>query len=152
MAVGELSFTRDYDLPPVIVWDGLVDDVLVGGWLAPARIEPRVGGRCDFVWPRLSGLGADHGSVTELKRNRLLAVRTYAVGGIRFELEELPTGPRGASTRLTMTVAPPETPAPVTVAYWSAALEALNDLLHGHPVDWAHWERDYGDLLRTRGA
>jgi hypothetical protein len=30
-------------------------------------------------------------------------------------------------------------------AYWLTDLDQLADLLRGHPVDWAHWERDQAD-------
>ena len=42
-----LSFGRRLDLPRGIVWDALVDPVLVSGWLGEADIEALPGGRFD---------------------------------------------------------------------------------------------------------
>ena len=34
------------------------------------------------------------------------------------------------------------------VAHWRAHLEALEDLLRGHPVVWDRWDADYGQATR----
>ena len=44
MSTSELQLSRGYDLPAAIVWDALVDEDLVEGWLAAARIDPQIGG------------------------------------------------------------------------------------------------------------
>ena len=103
---------RVVDLPRAIVWDGLVDPVLVEGWFDP---ELRlVGGE-----PRVE--------VLERRDPELLRVRIAGLGELAFSAREVPGGTRGASTvlRLTGPIGRPD-----------ELLDRLEDLLRGHPVDW----------------
>lgn len=140
-----LVLERDYDLPPAIVWDALVDADLVGGWLATARIEPRPGGRYDLAWNTPGG-GISLGTVEVATPHSLLQVTTSNIGQLRFELEARPGGSRGSFTRMTFTIEAETDPhfAATTRAYWLSNLDQLEGLLRGHPVDWANWQRDRG--------
>lgn len=121
---------RQIDLPNSIVWDALIDPVLVEGWLHPTaglfdgevreRTEPAPGAAA------------------------VLAVRTDEFGELRFELTEREGGTRGGVTELRVRVASAADPrfrAPI-VACWLLRLDQLEALLRGHPVDWATWKRD----------
>lgn len=140
-----LVLERDYDLPPQIVWDALVDPDLVSGWLATARVEAHPGGRYDLAWNTPGG-GISLGTVELAEAPALLQVATSNIGRLRFELERLPGGTRGSFTRLTFTITAETDPrfSATTYAYWESNLDQLEDLLRGHPVDWANWQRDRG--------
>jgi uncharacterized protein YndB with AHSA1/START domain len=145
--LSELEFTRDFDLPPGIVWDALVDEVLVDGWLAHATIDPRVGGVYALEWA--SGLLArTTGVIAELLPPRRLAVDTDNIGSLVFSLEDLEGGTRGSYTRLTLhlAVGTDARMLATTKAYWRSNLEQLEQLLRGHPVDWQTWQHDRGDI------
>jgi hypothetical protein len=110
--VGIRTVERVVDLPRAIVWDGLVDPVLVEGWFDP---ELRlVGGE-----PRVE--------VLERRDPELLRVRVVGLGELTFWAREVPGGTRGASTilRFAGPVGEPD-----------ELLDRLEDLLRGHPVDW----------------
>jgi hypothetical protein len=112
-AVQSRTVERVIDLPRAIVWDGLVDPVLVEGWFDP---ELRlVGGEPEVV-------------VLERRDPEILRVSASGVGELAFEAEELAGGTRGRSTRLRMTGA---------VAGPEELLDRLENLLRGHPVDWS---------------
>lgn len=104
----ELAFERDLPFAPVIVWDALVDPVLVDGWM-PVPFD----------------------RITDAVPHERLQVDS-AVGRLRFHLVESAGGPRGTSTRLTL-----HAEARHRHFDWPEALDDLHDLLHGHPVDWA---------------
>lgn len=147
------SFERIYDLPPEIVWDALVDSDLVSGWLAEAEIEPREGGRYDLQWRHFEANLTTLGIIDELDEPRRLVVSTSNFGTGTFTLEPLAEGTRGRSTLLRVDVAAladPQFAAPIE-ATWLVSLEQLDELLHGHPVDWSTWEAERGsewtDLL-----
>ncbi|CAN5318420.1 hypothetical protein BH11ACT5_BH11ACT5_13910 [soil metagenome] len=141
----ELAFTRDYEFAPVIVWDALLDADLVSGWLAEAVISPVVGGEYNLRWSGRMGQPESLGRITALQPLERLHVDTTTMGLLRFELLEEPGGSRGTSTRLALTVnldLERAFAARVT-ADWMTALDQLDELLHGHPVDWAHWEQGH---------
>lgn len=146
MSGTRLAFSRDFDLPPVVVWDAFVDEDLVAGWLAGATIEPRVGGTYDLRWLGPSYLAPTTGRITGFEDARSLVIETSNIGTISFELTPLDGGPRGTSTRLDVTIESATEPRFSTAisAHWLTNLEQLDDLLRGHPVDWANWERDRG--------
>lgn len=140
-----LIFERDYELPPAIVWDALVDADLVGGWLALATIDARPGGEYSLSWMRRSSAQVCAGRIVSLRPAEKLVVSLSAVGRLVFELEKLTGGSRGTSTRLRVTL---ETDAdapgvPIATADWLTNLEQLEELLRGRPVDWARWESDW---------
>lgn len=144
MATNPLAFERDYEFPRLIVWDALVDPDLVSGWLAEAEIEPQAGGAYNLTWQHRLGQPTTHGRITVLQSLERLIVDSTDAGIITFELEELPIGSRGTSTRLRVTVALHLEPSAVSrvQADWLVNLDQLEDLLRGHPVDWSNWDRD----------
>lgn len=99
------------DLPRSIVWDALVDPVLVEGWLHPTA--------------QLVGA-----HLRERRDPELLESDVPELGPVRFELAVVAGGTRGTSTHVRAHV-----PAD-RVAEWAARLDALPGLLRGHPVDW----------------
>lgn len=139
-----LQFERDYEFAPVIVWDALTDETLVSGWLAEASITARVGGNYDLQWLNRAGTPGTAGSILALQPLRLLEIATPTIGRLRFELEPLTGGSRGTSTRLRVLITVDIEPVFATrvKADWLTNLDQLEDLLHGHPVDWANWDRD----------
>jgi uncharacterized protein YndB with AHSA1/START domain len=147
-----LAFRRLLDLPRGIVWDALVDPVLVSGWLGEADIEAVPGGRFEVrsgapEARRPPGLGC--GRIVALTAPAELEIESApgAGGGrtrLRFVLDDLPGGPRDRSTGLSVTVSPPAPfarPDEVAAA-WLSHLDLLPGLLHGHPVDWDRWAAD----------
>jgi uncharacterized protein YndB with AHSA1/START domain len=142
-----LVFERDVEFAPVIVWDALLDADLVSGWLAEAVIVPVVGGEYNLRWLSRVGQPESLGRITVLQPLERLHVDTTTMGLLRFELQEVPGGSRGTSTRLVLHVdleIEPVFQARVT-ADWMTALDQLDELLRGHPVDWANWDRDHHD-------
>jgi uncharacterized protein YndB with AHSA1/START domain len=140
-------FEREVDLPRVIVWDALIDPALVAGWLADAVVDERVGGRFELSWRQPSGRPPTLGRIVVLEPPERLEIATDTLGMLGFTLEELPGGSRGTSTLLTVTIGL-EVEKAFTArmrADWLQSLDQLEDLLRGHPVDWAHWERDHGE-------
>lgn len=145
MGTPPLVFERDFEFPPVIVWDALVDADLVSGWLADAVITPEAGGEYNLTWQHRPGQPTTFGRITLLQPLERLWVDTVDAGLLQFELEELPVGSRGTSTRLRLAVDSDVDPAfaPRVQADWLVSLDQLEELLRGHPVDWANWERDH---------
>jgi uncharacterized protein YndB with AHSA1/START domain len=139
-----LAFERHYEFPRIIVWDALVDPVLVSGWLAEAVITPEVGGEYNLHWLHKVGQPESFGRISVMTPLERLDVDTHDVGRLVFELEELDGGSRGTSTRLTLTVDSDVEPAfhGTIRADWLTSLDQLEDLLRGHPVDWSTWDRD----------
>lgn len=106
------TVARVIDLPRAIVWDGLIDPVLVEGWFDP---ELRlVGGEPAVV-------------VLERHDPELLRVRADRLGELEFAAEAVAGGTRGASTMLAVTSGLPD---------WEDRFDRLEDLLRGHPTDW----------------
>ena len=148
MSETELTFSRDYDLPPAIVWDALVDDVLVEGWLAPARIDAREGGEYFLDWQGPPGLAASNGEITRFEPTRHLSITTDNIGKLDFTLESFDGGTRGTFTALTvrLLVITDVRFLSSTRAYWLSNLDQLEALLRGHPVDWSTWQEDRGEI------
>jgi hypothetical protein len=107
------TVTRVIDLPRAIVWDGLVDPVLVEGWFDPVlRLvdgEPQV-------------------RVLERRDPELLRVHGETLGELTVSAEVVPGGTRGSSTLLTV-----RSP----LADWEERLDRLENLLRGHPTVWS---------------
>ena len=144
MPGSQLRFEQVYDLPPEIVWDALVDPDLVSGWLAEADIEPRIGGRFDLDWRHFEPARVTTGEIVELLAPQQLVVDTDNFGVTTLRLTQLSTGTRGSSTQLTVVV---DALAdlqftPMIAATWRLSLEQLDELLHGHPVDWRQWKSE----------
>ena len=143
-----LSFTRDYEFPRVIVWDALIEADLVSGWLAESTITPEVGGEYNLTWLHMLGHPTTFGRVTVLQPCERLHVATTDRGRLEFSLDELAGGARVTSTRLHLLVdiEIEAAFAPRVRADWQVNLDQLEELLRGHPVDWANWQRDRHDM------
>lgn len=161
MATSELDFARDYDLPASIVWDALVDEDLVEGWLAAAKIEPKQGGLYWLNWQSGGTLGPTTGTIIRFEPpspNRIgrLSVETDNIGTLEFTLTPTPDGTRGSGTFLRLRIHVDTDPRlqASTHAYWQSNFDQLEDLLRGHPVDWSTWQRDRGEAWARylRGA
>jgi uncharacterized protein YndB with AHSA1/START domain len=135
----ELVLERDLEFSPAIVWDALVDPVLVGGWLGDAQIDRTLGGRFDISWLDEQDRAASHGVIVELDQPNAVAISTDDGGEVRFVLSEFAGGSRGSSTalRLTVTLAIEPVFASGVRAAWEARLDRLDDLLHGRPTSRA---------------
>ena len=152
MNIGELVLRRRIDLPPVIVWDALVDPDLLAGWLGEVRMlpsdhSPGNSGRTarplsafEFRWPGSSPGRLITGTVSALQAPRLLRVETDNRGRIEFTLVSIVGGFRGLSTELELRVdSSIQLSSATTVRNeWQTSLDRLEQLLHGHPVDWAN--------------
>ncbi|MEO9015701.1 MAG: SRPBCC domain-containing protein [Terrimesophilobacter sp.] len=147
IAASRFDIERRIELPPAIVWDALVEPELVVGWLARASIDLRIGGRYDLAWQRDGVRRVGPGVITELREHKLLTVDAAQHGELSFRLNEVPGGSRGTSTQLRLSVKVGVDPlfAARVRADWGTRLDQLEDLLRGHPVDWANWVRDHGD-------
>lgn len=137
MADSELE--RVYDVSPQIVWDALVDPVLIEGWLGRSSAPIEAGGRVVIQWLDPHHDGSTVLEVVRADRPDVLEVRGDLAATLR--LAAVPGGPRGTRTRLRVGVAGLAAEGRAHVA---AHLEALADLLHGHPVEWERWDADYG--------
>ncbi len=111
---GVAGLERRIDLPRAIVWEALLDPVLVEGWLHPSArlLDGDVGERIDPVPGETA----------------VLATVLQPFGALRFELDELEGGTRGTSTVLRLNAA--------QSAGWSDRVDDLENLLRGHPRDW----------------
>jgi len=110
--MGSRTVVRVIDLPRVIVWDGIVDPVLVEGWFDP--LLRLVGGEPELV-------------VVERRDPELLRLRSRRWGAIELRAETVQGGPRGTSTRVLVASAMDD---------WEERLDRLEGLLRGHAVDW----------------
>jgi uncharacterized protein YndB with AHSA1/START domain len=141
-----LSLQRRYEFAPSIVWDALVDPDLVGGWLGDAVIEPDIGGTYSVRGIAPGPAISVEGRIVDFDRLAHLGVENNSGQILDLTLDEVSGGNRGSSTRLTVRVT-----ASVEAAFtarmradWLISLDQLGDLLHGHPVEWQLWDRDYG--------
>ena len=148
MTEHELVFTREYDLSAPIVWDALVDDVLVEGWLAPSSIEPRLGGRYRLDWSSGGSLAPTNGVIALIDAPRRLTVQTDNIGTLDFTLASVASEARSASTVVTLRLLVQTHPRfhSSTIAYWRSNFDQLGELLRGRPVDWSTWQHDRGDI------
>lgn len=118
---------RSIGLPRGIVWEALVDPVLVAGWLHPD--ETLVDGTTGiaFVEPEHAARPAE------------LQVVSPVFGDVRIELAAVAGGRRGESTRLVLTATDEWGRLEDRRRLWELRLDQLEDLLLGRPVDWASW-------------
>ena len=122
--------TRRLDHAPDVVWRMLTE--ATGQWLAPGRVEPRLGGAVRLAF-------ADSGTVIEsavtaFEPDRLVAFSWSRPGEptrpVRWAL-----APDGGATRLTLTVRAPESEeAARAFAGWEAHLAMLSAALAGAPI------------------
>jgi uncharacterized protein YndB with AHSA1/START domain len=143
VSAADLLFERQLDLPRVIVFDALIDPDLVVGWLARASIEPVSGGRYDIEWLEPDAPAATSGIVVEVNAPASLSIQTDDHGLIDFALGVLEGGSRGSGTLLTLRVRLAMEPvfSGRVREDWETRLDRLEDLLRGHPVDWARLPR-----------
>lgn len=141
-----LDLQRRYEFAPSIVWDALVDADLVEGWLGDAVVEPDIGGTYSVRGIAPGPAISVEGRIVDFERLVHLGVAGNSGPILDLRLDEIPGGNRGSSTRLTVsvTVSIESAFAARVRADWLISLDQLGDLLHGHPVDWQHWDRDYG--------
>lgn len=139
-----LEFVKEVNFAPSIVFDALVDPILLSGWLADAIVEPHTGGTYDLVWLTSPSFPPTHGVINILETPRVLEIATDNRGVVRFELEEQMANSGRVSTTLTTSVSVAVDAAflPRVCADWQSNLDQLDALLHGRPVDWANWDRD----------
>ena len=143
----EFAFQREFDVARSVVWDALVDPDLVVGWLAEASIEPIVGGRYDLVWLTSTGYPSTLGTIVRWEQPGRLTVYTDNRGVIEYQLDDLPAIALPARMRLMVMVrlTVEEAFAIRVPADWLTSLDQLGELLRGHPVDWANWDRDHAE-------
>jgi uncharacterized protein YndB with AHSA1/START domain len=141
-------FTRQIALPRAIVWDALVDGDLVSGWLAEADIVAEVGGRYTLRWHAAAALADTAGVIRALHEPTGLRVDLGSGGTLAFDLVDVPGGSRDRSTLLTVTVDADPRPGDFVEASWRSNLDQLEQLLTGHPVDWAGWPTSHGPAWR----
>jgi uncharacterized protein YndB with AHSA1/START domain len=150
--MSSIDLQGSYEFGPSIVWDALVDPELMAGWLAEAVVNPEIGGAYILTGiPPLESMTFD-GRIVSIERPLRLEVSSSSGAALDFTLVEVAGGNRGTSTRLGVHMMSPIEP-PVASrmmaasrrrADWLICLDQLDDLLHGHPVDWQHWARDHG--------
>lgn len=145
MPVADLVFERMIGLPRVIVWDALVDPVLLAGWLGEVRADPD-GGHLRTLAP---GNGDAPISFEFLHAEHPSSLWVRADDGRRFEFElaEIEGGPRETSTALTLRIRIGFHAAFASGMRreWEITLDGLVELLRGHPVDWAEVRNSRGD-------
>ncbi|HWF77681.1 MAG TPA: SRPBCC family protein [Caulobacteraceae bacterium] len=124
--------TRVSDHAPAEIWRMLTDPARLPEWLAPGRIEPRVGGaaRLDFAD---SGTVIDS-QVSTYEDGRTLEYSWSSPGEparpVRWEI-----APDGGGSRLTLTLTTPAGEDPGRAcAGWEAHLEMLEAALEGVPI------------------
>ena len=127
----EVRVERTIDLPRGIVWEALVDPVLVEGWLHP--VERLVTGTASVVFAEPESARAP----------AVLHVISPAFGDVRFTLVGVPGGTRGETTTVSLTVADEWGRLPDREQLWQLRLDQLESLLRGHPVDWATWSAEH---------
>lgn len=145
-----LEFERELEFSPAIVFDALIDPGLIAGWLGDASVDPRQGGHYDLVWLTSSSFPPTFGTITGILEPYSLTIATDNRGEIGFRLEEVPGGARGTSTKLHLTVRVVVDAAFIARvrADWLSNLDQLAEVLRGHPVDWANWDRDRAEVWR----
>lgn len=156
--MSSLHVERSYEFAPSIVWDALVDADLVSGWLAEATIVPLIGGEYTLRFLNRDSPTPREGRITRLEPHSMLGIMGGGGASLQFQLTEVAGGNRGASTMLAVDIESPTEQAFLARlrADWLTNLDQLDDLLHGHPVDWLHWYRDraadWTEHLRESGG
>jgi uncharacterized protein YndB with AHSA1/START domain len=128
----EARMTRRIEHPPSAVWRMLTDPAMLAQWLAPGRIELRLGGaaRLDFAD---SGTVIDS-PVTAFEDGRLLEY-SWSHGDEPARPVCWKVEAAGGGTRLTLSQKTPEGEDPGRAcAGWEAHLEMLQAALEGVPI------------------
>ncbi len=138
-----IRLERDIDLPRAIVWEALVDPVLVEGWLHPSERLVTGTTPVEFREPEDPAVPA------------VLEVVSPAFGVVRVVLERLEDGTRGEGTRVRLTVGDEWGRRADREALWGLRLAQLAELVRGRPVDWTDWpalHRAEHEASRTEAA
>ncbi len=152
MPVADLVFQRTIDLPPVIVWDALVDPDLLAGWLGEVRLFSTEPPGFQILWPGARQSTA--GTVLLCDAARRLRLETDNRGIIECTIRSIPGGLRGSSTELDLRIDVGIEPVFATRirGEWQTSLDRLERLLHGHPVDWADLDERVDGLTGVGGT
>jgi uncharacterized protein YndB with AHSA1/START domain len=131
VGVAELVFERRFEAPPERVWRALTDPEELAGWLAPAEIDLRVGGRVLLKFDD----NQERGTIKELREPEVLAY-TWNEGKtdslVRFELIA-----DGRGTHLTLThTFEGDVDLPSYGGGWHHHLELLAGQVSGTPITW----------------
>lgn len=130
--VESIRVDRLIDLPRAIVWEALVDPVLVTGWLHPSERLATGTTPLAFEEPETSAAPA------------VLHVISPVFGELRVELDPVPGGTRGEASRVRLEVAGEWGSRANRERLWELRLDQLESLLRGHPVDWSAWAAEHG--------
>lgn len=151
-----LNFAHRYEFAPSIVWDALVDPELLNGWLGDSAHQPTLGEPYEVRRLPASASSSYRGLVVRLDEFQAFVIEDDRGTSLSYRLTTQPGGNRGSVTTLEVQVAVPleAGTARRVVADWLTSLDQLTDLLHGHPVDWRYWDRDYSSTwaLHLEGA
>ena len=125
-----VTLRRTFHVPIEELWSALVEPDRIRAWFAPAKIDPRVGGRIELE--AHDGTRMMEGMIRVFDRPHAFEydwVSDHETTIVRYELEEVDTG-----TRLTLTEAL-MTDRNVTRrgAGWHHHLERLEENLRGEP-------------------
>ncbi|MFT4029782.1 MAG: hypothetical protein QM675_07895 [Protaetiibacter sp.] len=131
-----IRLERDIDLPRGIVWEALVDPVLVEGWLHPSARLVTGTTPVEFREP------------DDPDSPAVLEVVSPVFGDVRVVLDRLAGGTRGEATRLGLLVRDEWGRRSEREALWTLRLAQLEAVLRGHPVDWERWPQEH----RAEGA
>jgi uncharacterized protein YndB with AHSA1/START domain len=134
---------RAIDADPAEVWRALTEPSLLEQWLAPTKLDGRVGGAIVVTWP--DDQGEMRGTIRVLDEPSVLEC-TWSEGRdesmLRFELE-----PReGGSDLRLIHSGTSRTDAPGFGAGWQSHLEALDDVLDGRESASADRDARYREL------
>lgn len=134
-----IRLERDIDLPRTIVWEALVDPVLVGGWLHPTAALVTGTSPLRFQEPE------------DPLEPALLHVSSPVFGELRVQLIARRGGTRGEWTSLVLEVVGEWGRRVDRERLWELRLDQLEELLRGHPVDWREWAHEHHEEHATAG-
>ena len=124
--------THRLDHPAEAVWRMIAEPARLAEWLAPGRIEPRVGGvvRLDF-----EGSGTViESTVSAFEDGRVVAF-SWSKPGEPERPVRIALSPDRETTQLTLTVSTPDGEDPARAAAgWAAHLAMLQAALDGDPI------------------
>lgn len=144
-----VHFERLIDRPVAKVWAALTEPALIGKWLSPAQIEPRVGGAYTIDWRGEEAVLT--GKITVFEPERLLEyewIETPPSSGVaslvRWELTPTPTGCKLSLTH----TCPPNLPRDEALGFlggWNGFSEGITHAIDdAPPLPWdeivARWK------------
>jgi len=152
VSAADLKFQRTIDLPPIIVWDALVDAELLAGWLGDVQRISLESPRVRITWPGADARQSTLGTVTVFDAPRRLRIETDNRGTIECTLTNLAGGLRGSHTELGLRIDAGIEPAFASTIRdeWETNLDRLELLLKGQPADWTAIDvRSSGRAVRS---